>query len=181
MVGASDNAVEGVQKQYVNNHWQPLAFFLYTIDSYTEVVHYDILTSLANAQLQYEIYQADNIVADFLSRIDEICLPPTIDYAAMATALDSNQELTSLSNYNLKFDKLPVIGSEYMITCEVSTGQYRPYVPAAFRREIFERYLRKSHPGIRSSVKLMSKKFFWPNLRRDVSSRSRGCIECQKI
>ncbi|GFY62836.1 hypothetical protein TNIN_159721 [Trichonephila inaurata madagascariensis] len=60
-------------------------------------------------------------------------------------AQDSDQELTyliSLNNYNLKFNKLPVIGSEYMIFCEVSTDQPRPHIPAAFRREIFERYHR---------------------------------------
>ncbi|GFS59791.1 nucleic-acid-binding protein from transposon X-element [Trichonephila inaurata madagascariensis] len=67
----------------------------------------------------------DNIVADALSRIDEICLPPTIEYAAIAKAQDSVQELTTLTflnNYNLKFDKLPVIESEYTIICDVSTG-----------------------------------------------------------
>ncbi|GFW68247.1 hypothetical protein TNCV_1881271 [Trichonephila clavipes] len=124
-----------------------------------------------------------NIVADALSRIEEICLPPTIDYAVIATAQDSDQEftkLTSLNNHNLKFDKLPVIGSKYMIFYEVSTGQHRPYIPVAFHREIFERYHRTSHPGIRSSVKLISKKFFRPNLRRDVTSGSRGYIQCQK-
>ncbi|GFY47251.1 integrase catalytic domain-containing protein [Trichonephila inaurata madagascariensis] len=115
----------------------------------------------------------DNIVADTLSKIDEICLPPAIDYAAIATAQDSD-----LSNYNLKFDRLPVIGSEYMIPCGVSTDHPRPCIPAAFLREIFERYYRTSHPGIRSSVKLILKKFSWPNLRRDVTSRSQGCIEC---
>ncbi|GFS49305.1 transcription factor TFIIIB component B [Trichonephila inaurata madagascariensis] len=91
----------------------------------------------------------DNIVANAVSRIDEVCLPPTIDYAAIAAAQDGDQELaklTSLSDYNLKFDKLPVIRSEYMITCEVSTGQPRPFIPAAFHREIFECYHRTSHP-----------------------------------
>ncbi|GFY43777.1 transposon Ty3-G Gag-Pol polyprotein [Trichonephila inaurata madagascariensis] len=55
-----------------------------------------------------------------------------------------------------------------------------PCIPSAFRREIFERYHRTSHPGIRSFVKLISKKLFLPNLRRDVTSWSRGCIQCQK-
>ncbi|GFW05370.1 transposon Tf2-6 polyprotein [Trichonephila clavipes] len=92
-----------------------------------------------------------NIVADALSRIDEICLPTTTDYVEIATAQDSDQEFTnlpSLSNSNVKFDKLSVIRSEYMIFCEVSTDQPRPYILAAFRREIFELYHRTSHPGI---------------------------------
>ncbi|GFV23413.1 uncharacterized protein TNCV_4781251 [Trichonephila clavipes] len=58
-----------------------------------------------------------------------------------------------------------------MIFCEVSTGQPRPYIPAAFRREILERYHRTSHPGIQSSFKLISKKFFSPNLGRVVTKR----------
>ncbi|GFS69483.1 hypothetical protein TNCV_3893671 [Trichonephila clavipes] len=82
----------------------------------------------------------------------------------------SGPALTSLNNYNLKFDKLPVIELEYTIIYDVSTGQPRTYIPAAFRREIFEHYHKTSHPSIRSSVKLISKKFFWPNLRRDVTS-----------
>ncbi|GFW74563.1 hypothetical protein TNCV_2414621 [Trichonephila clavipes] len=125
----------------------------------------------------------DNIVADALSRIDEIFLAPTIDYAAIAKAQDSHQELANLpsfNNYNLKFNKLPVIGSEYMIFCELFTGQHRLCIPATFRREIFERYHRTSHPGIRSCFKFIAKTFFWPNLKRDGTSWSRGCIQCQK-
>ncbi|GFS50783.1 retrovirus-related Pol polyprotein from transposon 297-like Protein [Trichonephila inaurata madagascariensis] len=52
----------------------------------------------------------NNLLADALSRIDEIYLPPPIYYAAIATAQDRDQELTkliSLSNYNGNFDKLP--------------------------------------------------------------------------
>ncbi|GFS58189.1 retrovirus-related Pol polyprotein from transposon opus [Trichonephila clavipes] len=75
---------------------------------------------------------------------------------------------------------LPSDRNLYMITCAVSTGQFRPYIPAVFRREIFERYHRTSHPVIRSSVKLISKKYFWPSLGRDVTTCSQGCIECQK-
>ncbi|GFS49857.1 uncharacterized protein TNIN_228791 [Trichonephila inaurata madagascariensis] len=85
--------------------------------------HLDIIRQYT-ATIQH-ISGKDNIVAGALSRIAEICLPPTIDYEAKATAQDSNQELnnlTSLSNCNLKFDKLPVVGSEYMITSEFSTG-----------------------------------------------------------
>ncbi|GFS69481.1 transposon Ty3-G Gag-Pol polyprotein [Trichonephila clavipes] len=43
------------------------------------------------------ISDKDNIVADALSKIDEICLPPTIEYAAIANAQDSVRELTTLT------------------------------------------------------------------------------------
>ncbi|GFV25502.1 pro-Pol polyprotein [Trichonephila clavipes] len=98
-----------------------------------------------------------------ITRPDRYTIPhlhPSISWmSTIATAEDSDHELklAYLNNYNLKFDKPPVIGSEYIITREFSIGRPRPYIPAAFRREIFERYHRTSHPA-------------W----------SRGCIECQK-
>ncbi|GFY62706.1 transposon Ty3-I Gag-Pol polyprotein [Trichonephila inaurata madagascariensis] len=125
---------------------------------------------LSNVHLAIIVDASDNAVDGVL--LQHICLPPTIDYVAIAKDQDSDTKLISLNNYNLKFDKLLVIGSEYKINCEVSTGQPKSYIHATFRREIFECYHRISHPGIRSSVKSISKKF-WSNLRHDVTSWSR--------
>ncbi|GFV39569.1 putative gypsy-29-i nvi [Trichonephila clavipes] len=71
-----------------------------------------------------------------------------------------NSSLTSLNNYNLKFDKVPVIESEYMITCEVPTVQPRPCIPATFRREIFESYHRTSHPVTDQGTRFESELFY---------------------
>ncbi|CAH4030673.1 unnamed protein product [Pieris brassicae] len=37
-----------------------------------------------------------------------------------------------------------------------------------------------SHPGIRATRKLVSQRFFWPGLNRDVGQWARKCIQCQR-
>ena len=37
-----------------------------------------------------------------------------------------------------------------------------------------------SHPGIRASQRLLSKRFVWPHINRDVKFWTRACLACQK-
>ncbi|GBP69248.1 hypothetical protein EVAR_56792_1 [Eumeta japonica] len=37
-----------------------------------------------------------------------------------------------------------------------------------------------SHPGIRTSRKLMAERYFWPNMNRDVGSWAKSWIQCQR-
>lgn len=64
--------------------------------------------------------------------------------------------------------------------CEVNTGKNRADVPEPPRREIFEQSHSLSHPGIRGTTKLITARYFWPNMNRNTSHWSRACIPCQK-
>ena len=66
------------------------------------------------------------------------------------------------------------------LLCDVSTGRPRPFVPEKFRREVFNTIHSLSHPSIRSTVKLVTQKFVWNSVRRDVRQWSRTCLDCQK-
>ncbi|GFW02587.1 retrovirus-related Pol polyprotein from transposon 17.6 [Trichonephila clavipes] len=105
----------------------------------------------------------DNITADALSRIDELHLQPTIDYEGIAKAQEMDEELKEiLSSHNssLKLEKVPIFGSNFDIFCDCSAKKKIPYIPEAFWRIVFNNIHNLAHPGIRTTTKLLTSKFF---------------------
>lgn len=123
----------------------------------------------------------DNVVADALSRIDSFSVPSVIDFVLLAEKQEDNEELFQLmTKSNFKFEKIPIVGSDKFILCDVSTGVPRPFVPDEFRRQIFNSCHELSHPGIRSTCKLVRKKFLWKSMNKDVRMWAQSCAACQK-
>ncbi|GFX42611.1 uncharacterized protein TNCV_261461 [Trichonephila clavipes] len=60
-------------------------------------------------------------------------------------------------------------------------GIVRPYVPHALRRNVFLAVHNLSHPGIRATAKLISKRFVWTSMNKDIHSWTRSCIPCQRV
>ncbi|GBM30033.1 Transposon Ty3-G Gag-Pol polyprotein [Araneus ventricosus] len=119
----------------------------------------------------------NNIVADTLSRVTEVS---SIDYDQIADAQTQDEELKSLktiTSLNLKQYPLPL--GKYL-WCDTSTSKIPPYIPQAFRKQIFHHIHGLSHPGIKSTIKLMNSKFIWPSIKKDVQLWTRTCIPCQK-
>ena len=57
-------------------------------------------------------------------------------------------------------------------------------VPSTFRHEILKRShddFFSGHMGIYKTMKRVSKNFFWPHMKQDISRYIKGCKECQKI
>lgn len=50
---------------------------------------------------------------------------------------------------------------------EVSKFFISPYLPTQFRKTVFESRHCLSHPDVRTTRKLMSKKIFWPSMNKD--------------
>ncbi|GFY71043.1 uncharacterized protein TNIN_327171 [Trichonephila inaurata madagascariensis] len=108
------------------------------------------------------------MIADALSRIDELHLQPTIDYEGIAKAQKRNEELKEiLSSHNssLKLEKVPIFDSNFDIFCDCSAKK-RPYIPEAFRRIVFNNILNLAHPGIRTTTKLLTSKFVCPSINK---------------
>ncbi|GBL79713.1 Transposon Ty3-I Gag-Pol polyprotein [Araneus ventricosus] len=119
----------------------------------------------------------NNIVADTLSRVTEVS---SIDYDQIGDAQTQDEELKSLqtiTSLNLKEYLLP---SGKYLWCDTSTSKIRPYIPQAFRKQIFHHIHGLSHPGIKSTIKLMNSKFIWLSIKKDVQLWTRTCIPCQK-
>ena len=52
--------------------------------------------------------------------------------------------------------------------------------PEQHRRSVFDTLHSLSHPGVAASVKLITARFFWPNVRRAITNWARACLQCQR-
>ncbi|KAG8182934.1 hypothetical protein JTE90_010565 [Oedothorax gibbosus] len=100
----------------------------------------------------------------------------------MAEVQKEDKELQDLLNRpegtSLKLQPMQFQSSN--LYCDTSTGVLRPFVPASFRKIVFNQFHRISHPGIRATQKLLGARFVWPSMRTDVATWARSCIECQR-
>lgn len=127
---------------------------------------------------------AENFVADCLSRnpVDSIMCPTTIDYDKIAEAQERERDIIRQleGQSNLSFKQVAMPSSTTAIYCETSTSFVRPYLPEEFRKEAFNAVHNISHPGVRTSRKLMAQKYFWPSMNSDVGNWAKQCTRCQQ-
>jgi hypothetical protein len=152
---------------------------------------------------------SENVVADALSRPPAVllssCTPATaevlsipppseppltpppavaadaqpIDFTELAFAQPSCPDVQamlaspSLSVVSKKFGTVEVLG-------DVSTGVFRPLLPARFRTAAVWSLHNIHHPGVRASRKLVCSSFCWPKMGCFVSALIKNCIQCQK-
>ena len=91
---------------------------------------------------------------------------------ALQSACLSVQAMLSLSIVSIPFLKTSVF-------CDMSSGFPRPLVPEILRKNLFLSLHDISHPEVRASKRLLSSRFVWPRLSRDVGLWSRACLRCQ--
>ena len=124
---------------------------------------------------------ADNAVADALSRaaIEEVRLG--VDFGKMAELQQQDAETMAYRTAvtALRWEDIAVDDGQRKLLCDVSTGVPRPLVPAAMRREVFDVVHGLSHPGTSATVRIMTSKFVWHGIAKDVRAWACGCIECQ--
>ena len=66
-----------------------------------------------------------------------------------------------------------------VLLCDVSTGSPRPIVPTQYRRKVFDVIHSLAHPGRKATQKLISDKFVWHNLKKDVKQWAKQRLPCQ--
>ncbi|GBM78910.1 Transposon Ty3-I Gag-Pol polyprotein, partial [Araneus ventricosus] len=123
-----------------------------------------------------------NVVADTLSRISDVHLPK-VDFSAMANAQASDEELQALLSKNelsLLLKPLSTDPTSSKLYCDIRNDIVRPYVPASFRKTVFQSLHNLSHPGIRATKRLIGQRFAWPSMQKDISNWTRSCLDCQR-
>ena len=122
-----------------------------------------------------------NPVADALSRIEINNTQLGIDYNAVADAQAADNEVPAYRSAitNLRWQDVLFGDNGRTIMCDVSTGRTRPYIPQALRRQVFDTIHGLSHPSGRSTAKLITQKFIWHGINRDVRHWARTCLPCQ--
>lgn len=122
----------------------------------------------------------DNVVADPLSRIEELQMP--IDLDVLASSQSSDEELAQLlrDESSLRLKKMKIPNSEKELYCDVSTASPRPFVTKPLRKQLFESLHSLSHPGTDATAKLVAERFVWPGVRKNCREWSRQCLACQR-
>ena len=105
---------------------------------------------------------------------------PVIDFEQLAIAQCDDPELSKLrttpNSLDLRDISLPVSGT--LLTCDTSTGKLRPLVPVKFRRTIFDHLHSLSHPSIRATQSLITTRYVWPGMNKDIRQWAKTCIKC---
>lgn len=122
----------------------------------------------------------DNLVADTLSRVEELQSP--VDLEVMANLQDQDPELVEYlkGDTSLRLTKMNIPGSRSMLYCDVSTPTPRPFVPKQLRKQIYDCLHSLSHPGANATAKLVAQRFVWPLLRKNCREWAKACLTCQR-
>ena len=119
----------------------------------------------------------ENIVADCLSRPNICSVQVDIfDLKSIADAQVTDDEI-KLYVDKLKSFKLP---NDKNIYCDTTTFVPRPFVPGKLRDVVFKELHGISHPGVKSSVRLIKSRYFWPNIDCYIKDKVRNCMTCQE-
>ena len=92
-----------------------------------------------------------------------------VDLTAMAASQVACSDVQELRGYAVLQVVLVKLGSA-VLWCDVSSGRQRPLVPADWWKNIFNALHTLAHPGIRATPRLVSARFCWKGLARDVGT-----------
>lgn len=123
----------------------------------------------------------ENAAADFLSRIENINIDEPIDYNKIAEQQQHCPELeeylksskTSLQLKKVNFEK------HEALFCDFSTGNLRAFIPEQSRKIVVMKLHNLSHPGVKATKDLVTQRFVWPNMDKDIKLWVQQCVQCQ--
>lgn len=122
----------------------------------------------------------NNLIADTLSRIEAVSSPPDLEQLANTQTKDAElQELLS-SQTSLRLEQIPIPGTNITLYCDITMSRPRPFITKELRRQVFNSVHSMSHPGAKSTIKMVTDRFVWPSVRKDCRTWVKTCEACQK-
>jgi hypothetical protein len=61
---------------------------------------------------------------------------------------------------------------------DVPTSTFRPLVPLPHRRQVFDHLHSPAHPGRQATCHLISSRYVWRGLAKDVTAWAAECLKC---
>lgn len=179
------NMIEGREITIFTDH-KPLTYAFSKIGTDRETPRRTrqlLYISEFTSDIQY-VNGNENPVADALTRVEAIVYPTPIDFDEVARAQETDDQMARMltelqGNIVLKQIHSPLCNKA--IYCDISDSQVRPYLPQQFRKIAFDSIHNTSHPGIRATRRMITRRFFWPEMNKDVTRWARACIHCQKV
>ena len=109
-------------------------------------------------------------------------LPPSTDVPGFGFSLLPRLQLSCPSVQEMKLSpSLSLVAvplGARSLLCDSSTGSLCRLVPLQLWQQLFNLLHVVSHPGVRASQRLVSTKFVWPGLYRDVGLWAKSCLRC---
>ena len=121
----------------------------------------------------------DNVVADSFSRYVAPLIHLGIDYAQIHQAQKNSVELQNIQKKSNALHWQKYKFGDYTIVCDISTSRPRPYLPTNLRRKIFDAIHSISHPSANSTTRLITSRYIWEAMRKDIKKWVRECQKCQ--
>ena len=98
-------------------------------------------------------------------------MPPFLDTKALSASQVACSKVAALAS-DPRFQVVRrLLASSRVLLCSTSTGMDRPLLPPAFRHRAFDALHALYHPGVRVSRCLLSSRFLWPGMNKDVGLR----------
>lgn len=160
---------------------KPLCFAFHTRKdkcSPRQFRHLDLISQFTT-DIQH-ISGKDNVVADTLSRVEEVEF--VMDYSRLAQSQNTDPELKQMldNKTSLRLEKIEIPECRTELYCDTSTQTPRPYITPMLRKHVFENLHGLSHPGANATIKLITERYIWPGINKDCREWTRACLACQR-
>ncbi|GFW73659.1 transposon Tf2-11 polyprotein [Trichonephila clavipes] len=133
-----------------------------------------IMTQIEGILISRPLTPLSTDIDDLIESISEI------DYDKIADAQVDNEELNKLRlKPSLNFKQYPP-DSGKLLWWDISTANIRPFIPQPLRMHMFQKIHILAHLGVKPTVKQISSRFIWLNIRKDVNQWAKYYIQCQK-
>lgn len=123
----------------------------------------------------------ENVVADALSRRNQINMPVSLENSKLQQKQKEDDELRTLlqNTTSLRLQKL-ALDNNITLYCEIANGSIRPYIPKSLRRLVFNSIHGLALPNGRATARQISQRYVWPGMRKDILEWARTCLACQR-
>ena len=125
----------------------------------------------------------NNIVADMLSRptgISHITQTEDIETLDTQTLIEEQFKDNELEFFMSKENSNLNLQNVQGIICDLNHNKVRPFVPGSLRQAVFSAFHNMAHPGINRTIKLVSERYVWPEMRTHLREMTRCCHHCQQ-
>ncbi|GFS53688.1 integrase catalytic domain-containing protein [Nephila pilipes] len=117
-------------------------------------------------------------VRTVLGRLSGLCI--NVTYKFVNSQEDEELEIL-IRNQSSKILQIPIPDSKKKIYCDTSTNYNCAYIYLQNFDKIFSAIDNLSHPGIRSTTKLITKRFIWFNMKKDCQLWTRAFLSIQRF
>ena len=170
---------------YILTDHQPLTKAIFASnDRYSsrESRHLDFISQFTN-DIRH-VKGENNVVADTLSRapVNVINNPDNIlNFDSIADQQQCDPEVQSLLSSPKSLTIVTqMTPSGKSLLCDSTGSVIRPIIPSSHRRAVFNKLHNLSHPSIRATQHLITKRFVWPGINKDIRTWTKHCIPCQR-